>query len=81
MPIGKAMFCKELLQPDENHNVVGCTLLAHQNVADCACAAHDGSNDVDTHGLMDKHYAKDRLHVFQYTAYVPALLALYNDLE
>ena len=74
------MFCKELLQPDEKHNVVGCTLLAHRTVADCACAAHDGSNDVDAHGPVDKHYAKDRLYFGQYTAYVPALLALYKDL-
>ena len=80
LPIRQALLLEEVLQPDEKHNFVACSVLSHRTVADSACTANEGSTAVDAHGPAGKHYAKNKLYLSQYTAYVPALLALYKSL-
>ena len=80
LTIRQALLLEEVLQPDEKYNFVACRVLSHRTVADSACTANEGSTAVDAHGPVGKHYAKNKLYLGQYTACVPAFLALYRSL-
>ena len=75
LTIRQALLLEEVWQPDEKYNFVACRVLSHRTVT-----ANEGSTAVDAHGPVGNHYAKNKLYLGQYTAYVPAFLALYRSL-